>query len=116
MSRLSNSKDKESSKIIQNTQFQWPKNNTDNKQSLFFNRKYELSVERGCLVWGAQVIILPVLRVRERVLKHLHESHPSITRMKNLAKSYFWWSNMDKFIEDFVNSCEQCQINHDMPP
>ena len=36
--------------------------------------------------------------------------------MKTLAKSYFWWSNMDKFIEDFVNSCEQCQINHDMPP
>ena len=23
---------------------------------------------------------------------------------------------MDKFIEDFVNSCEQCEINHDMPP
>ena len=36
--------------------------------------------------------------------------------MKSLARPYFWWTNMDKSIEDFVNSCEQYQINHDMLP
>ena len=42
--------------------------------------------------------------------------NPGITRMKSLARSYFRWLNMDKFMGDFVNSCEQCQVNHTMPP
>ena len=42
--------------------------------------------------------------------------NPGITRMKSLAWSYFRWLNMDKFMGDFVNSCEQCQVNHNMPP
>ena len=42
--------------------------------------------------------------------------NPGITRMKSLARSYFRWLNMDKFMGDFVNSCEQCQVNHNMPP
>ena len=60
------SRDPVLSKIIRYTQFGWPENNTDNKQSPFFNRKYELSVERCCLVWGARVIIPSILR--ERIL------------------------------------------------
>ena len=35
--------------------------------------------------------------------------------MKNLARSCFCWSNVDKFVEDFVNSCEQCLINDMLP-
>ena len=55
----------------------------------FASRKWELSVEDGCLLWGTQVIVPPQLR--SAVLDELHEGHPGIGRMKSFARSYVWW-------------------------
>lgn len=45
----------------------------------------------------------------------LHSAHPGIVKMKNLARSYIWWPNMDREIEEKVNMCPECQETQKMP-
>ena len=80
----------------------------------YFNRKEELSVHLGCLLWGARVVIPP--KAREAMLLELHNGHPGTTRMKSLARMHMWWPGMDKEIEKAVNSCEECQMQQSLPP
>ena len=51
--------------------------------------KDELSIQHGCILWGVRVIVPPP--GRSIVLDQLHEAHPGITRMKQLARSFVWW-------------------------
>ena len=74
----------------------------------------ELSVEQDCLLWGLRVII-PV-RYQEQMLEELHASHPGIVRMKELARSYCWWPNVDLEIEHTVRNCDKCQLVRKPPP
>ncbi|XP_064478090.1 uncharacterized protein K02A2.6-like [Ornithodoros turicata] len=73
----------------------------------FFVRRDQLSVEQDCLTWGYRVIIPRSLQ--PAVLSLLHEAHPSMTRMKMLARSYVWWPGLDKDLESTVRSCKICQ-------
>ena len=50
----------------------------------WYQRRNELTIEDGCLLWGIRVIIPGSLR--ERVLQELHEGHPGIVPMKSLAR------------------------------
>jgi len=52
----------------------------------FWNRKTELSIEQGCLLWGIQVGILQ--KWQKTVLAELHKDHPGIFQMKEVACSY----------------------------
>jgi len=65
----------------------------------FFNRKLEITIEVGCLMWGIKVI---PSKLRERVLKELHTGRPEIVRMKSLARTLVWWPGIDKALESFV--------------
>ncbi|XP_029139130.1 uncharacterized protein K02A2.6-like [Protobothrops mucrosquamatus] len=62
---------------------------------------------KGCLLWGSRVIVPPTLRAR--ILESLHQGHPSIVRMKALARSYLWWPDLDKDIEAQIRSCQVCK-------
>ena len=74
----------------------------------------ELSVIDGCLLRGSRVIIPP--QGREYVLSQLHDTHPGISRMKGLARSYVWWPGLDKDIENVVKHCNTCQTHLPTPP
>ena len=65
---------------------EWTKEVAKDVQS-FIQRKNELSIENGCLLWGTLVVIPKSLQ--GILLQSLHESHPRITCMKALAQSYF---------------------------
>ena len=66
-------------------------------------------------MWGIRVILPKSLR--HQVLQALHhENHSGITRMKSVARSYMWWSGMDKDIEDLAKSCIKCQEQKSNPP
>ena len=93
----------------------WPENSpSDEKLRAYVNRKSELSVEDGCLLWGSRVVVPE--KGRKRVIAMLHQAHPGITRMKGLARCYVWWPGIDKEMELCVKSCEACQVNQKTPP
>ena len=52
---------------------------------------------------------------REAVMSLLHEGHPGVTRMKQLARGYVWWPGIDKELEFAVKTCADCQENHKSP-
>ncbi|KAJ8348953.1 hypothetical protein SKAU_G00275420 [Synaphobranchus kaupii] len=65
----------------------------------YLARKNELSVQA--------VIIPPGLR--KKLLQQLHAGHSGMVRMKELARSYFWWPGLDGPIEETARTCPSCQ-------
>ena len=73
----------------------------------------ELSVQSGCVLWGNRIIVPPARQ--SRILDVLHDGHPRIYHMKELARSFVWWPGLDDDIQTKVQSCTQCQINQKSP-
>ena len=91
----------------------WPDSVPGEEFRPFNNRKSELSVLDGCLLWGSRVIVPP--QGQQLVLNELHDSHPGCTRMKALARSYVWWPQMNAEIEEVVKQCPNCQESRPSP-
>ena len=91
----------------------WP---SDSNKSLlsFLTRHNELSVVDGCLVWGRRVVIPQVFR--QQLPKELHFNHIGMSHMKALARSYLWWPQLDKEIEQMTKNCVQCKVTAPNPP
>ncbi|XP_057677181.1 uncharacterized protein K02A2.6-like [Corythoichthys intestinalis] len=54
--------------------------------------------------------------LRAKMLAQLHAGHSGIVKMKEMARSYFWWPGLDKQIEETVKSCSSCQKIRNNPP
>lgn len=80
----------------------------------YLDRRWELSVQSGCLLWGRRVIIPQSLRTK--MLEQLHAGHSGIVKMKEIARSYFWWPGLDKQIEHMAKSCSACHKTRNNPP
>ena len=72
----------------------------------FKDRATELVVDAGVLLWGGRVVI--PFQVRSRILEELHMAHVGMSRMKMLARAFFWWPGMDKEVEEMVKTCDTC--------
>ncbi|KAL1248858.1 hypothetical protein QQF64_022176 [Cirrhinus molitorella] len=72
--------------------------NNDLELKPYIIQHHELLVQTGCLLWRRRMIIPPALC--KSVLKRLHVGHCGMVRMKEIAKSYFWWSGVDGQIEE----------------
>ena len=101
------------SKVRRYVMIGWPSTALD-KFKPYQSRAKELSVQDGCVLWGSQVLI--PLQGRLAVLEELHETHPSATKMKALARSYVWWPKIDCEIEAVVKQCLGCQQSRASPP
>ena len=73
----------------------------------------ELSTEQGCILRGARVVVPESLQ--NLVLKEIHADHQGIVRSKAVARSYVWWPGIDKSIEDFVKTCNNCSLQQNNP-
>ncbi len=91
----------------------WPAKPPDKEFTPYFNKKNELSLQDGCILWGTRVVVPPP--GRKGVLEELHETHPGISKMKCLARCYIWWPLMDSEIENLVRSCVTCQESRPSP-
>ena len=94
-------------RVLEYTLVGWPNHVAEEELKLYFTRQNERTADRGCVLWGMRMIILPLLR--NRLLQGLHEEHPGIVAMKAIARSYLWWPNLDVEIELIVKNCEVCQ-------
>ena len=106
------SKDPIISKVRLMLETRW-ENCPDKAYTPYAQRKDELSLEDGCVLWGTRVVIPPP--GREKLLNELHQGHPGISRMKSLARSFIWWPNIDKDLEAHVKDCTLCQQTRNLP-
>ena len=106
-------KDPVLSRVWQFIQQGWPSQHSNPAFQVYVVRKTELSVQDGCVLWGSRVVVPPP--GREALLGQLHNAHPGITRMKALARSYFWWPKLDADIDSVVKRCSTCQEHHSLP-
>lgn len=67
----------------------------------------ELSIHRGCLIWGSRIVI--PTSMRPEALALVHAGHRGVVAMKACARSYLWWPGIDKEIEACVAQCDTCQ-------
>lgn len=62
----------------------------------FKSKRDGLTTQQGCILWGTRVDVLSSLQ--EKVLQEVHDTHPGMSRMKALARSYVRWPNSDSDI------------------
>ena len=88
---------------------------TDNpKLKPYFDRRHELSIDTGCILWGSRVVIPD--KLRQDILELLHSTHMGMVGMKALARGYIWWPGLDADIERTARQCDACQENQRKPP
>ena len=73
----------------------------------------EYSLENDCILKGCRVVI-PV-SLRRDILTELHVGHLGIVKMKILARSYCYWTNIDRDIEEMVGKCKRCCLKQKGP-
>ena len=91
----------------------WP-TKVESELKPYSTRNTELSVQDGCVLWGSRVVIPPCYR--QTLLKELHENHVGSTRMKQLARSYFWYPGLDADLDQLVRTCSHCLEHRASPP
>lgn len=112
--RVATARDRVLSRVMVSVQSGWPSHCAEEVIKPYFNRRHELYVERGCIMWGYRVVIPPTLR--NTILKELHVSHMGIVKTKSMARSFVWWPNIDTDIESTCRSCETCAMEATAPP
>ena len=102
------------SQVLQYTLEGWLQKGVSDNLKIFYQRRDQLSMDQGCLLWGTRIIVPEVWQ--GRLLNELHYTHPGIVKMKLLARSYMWWPNLDQNIKDMVKSCKECATQRSLLP
>lgn len=92
----------------------WPNEVEIREIKPYFNRRSELYIELGCIMWGHRVVV--PYSCREKVLNELHDSHMGIIKTKCLARSYVWFPGIDESVDRQCASCEVCAQTAAAPP
>ena len=79
----------------------------------YFQRRDELSIEDGCILWGVRVVVPPQLWAK--VVEEIHKGYPGIGQMKSFTRSYVWWPRMYADLENKVKHCLICQRSRKKP-
>lgn len=92
----------------------WPSEIDIKELRPYFNRKNELYIELGCVMWGHRLVIPSVCR--KNIISELHDAHMGIVKTKALARSYVWWPGIDEEVESACRACPVCAAVADEPP
>ena len=100
------------SKVLNFCMNGWP-DKVESNLIPFKNRYLELSVQSDCILWGHRIVIPN--KVRHKLMEELHAEHMGSSKMKELARKYFWWPGLDGELESLIKSCPECLENRDFP-
>ena len=90
----------------------WPDVPLDPEFQPYSSKQYELSLLEGCLLWGSRLVMPPP--GRRPLLEE--QTHLGVSRMKSLARSYIWWTNLNNDIDQYVHHRKECQASRPQPP
>lgn len=106
--------DPELSKVFYYTREGWPTQGIDESLKPYSIRSHEIGIDEGLLLWGYRVIIPQ--KYRKELIEEIHATHMGSTKMKSLARQYFWWPNLDKDLENCSKNCIPCNTFSQNPP
>ena len=89
------------SKVYRHVKTGWPDKVSDNLGP-YHNRRHELMVEEGCVMWGIRVTIPEKLRYK--LLYDLHTDHPGTTH----EVYSMWWPGLDTDIGKSLSILHGC--------
>ena len=94
----------------------FPANRSDCAESVqaYFGFREELAIVNGLIVKGHQVVIPNQLH--DEALKLLHSSPMGIVKMKDRARTSFFWSSIDRDIESHLSECHPCATFQEKQP
>lgn len=84
------------------------------KYKAFIAKKDDLYIDQGVILWGYRVIVPTTLR--KPLLEQVHQTHLGIVKTKSILRSYVWWPQIDKDIENLIKGCEACVMTLPNPP
>ncbi|KAL0879388.1 hypothetical protein ABMA27_003149 [Loxostege sticticalis] len=73
----------------------------------------EFTIQDDCLFRASRIVIPKSLQ--STALEELHLAHIGIVKMKLLARSFIYWKNIDRDIENMVHSCRTCRLQQNEP-
>ena len=85
----------------------------DNDLKPFASLFYDLHIEQDVVFHGHRIVV--PTRLQDKLLFELHMTHPGIVKMKEIARSNFWWPQITKQIESIVRSCDGCNMYKKRP-
>ena len=80
----------------------WPEKIKDSRLQDYYVRKGELSVYKGCIIWGSRVIVRE--KFQNKILQLLCGNHYGMNRMNSLARACIWFPGIDKRIEEITRN------------
>lgn len=92
----------------------WPVDLEVEGEKGYLHRKDSLYVDHGCIVYGYRVVVPPSLQAA--VLQEIHSGHMGVVRMKQIARNYVWWPQIDAHIEALASGCAPCAAVRSAPP
>ena len=89
----------------------WPEKRSDCPTYLhtYWNYRDELTVADGLILKGMRIVIPE--SPQPDVLKQLHYAHQGAEKCKLRAKGSVFWANINRDIEELVESCPPCQCH-----
>ncbi|XP_052758524.1 uncharacterized protein K02A2.6-like [Galleria mellonella] len=102
------------SKIYGYIMYGWPNVTFTEFEKPFYNRRTELYVEHGCILYKYRVVIPS--KLQQQILSEIHEGHLGVIKMKSIARNYVYWPGIDLDIERVGRECEACRNVRDAPP
>ena len=86
----------------------WPRTVKEVPQEIqkYWTFREELTIEDGLILKGMQIVIPE--KIREDILKQIHEGHLGINKCQMRAKETVYWPGLNDQLENLILNCQLC--------
>ncbi|KFD64802.1 hypothetical protein M514_23014 [Trichuris suis] len=116
---MATAKDPILKQVVQYVSAAWPSSPGTLAEQIrpYWNKRGAISLRKGVLLYNTEFsrVIVPS-ELQQKVLKLLHQGHWGVVRMKQIARRYCWWPNLDEEISKVGSRCISCATVAADPP